>query len=277
MRLSIPALTAAQILIANKPEMGAESQVFVSPVEIFLAGKVVVDSAGAATFVAEPGASLGDGMDLHLKVQTMALCSAAPTVTLTVTLATDDSAGTAVASPVNPSWYPDQSKTFQEGFGTDFIPAGAGNTAKLIKTITAVAVTNVPANSEFLVYASPAAANFIEQGWKRGAEGAYNVPSTVSFPNGFNPSAAVKPGRGEERELTLSFAHIAAGYGLGRLNGKRCTVLIKVKKNRHSVHTENVVYTGYVPSSSPNRGDGNDEVVETSAGKFEDCMQFTAL
>jgi hypothetical protein len=276
MRLSLPALSATQILAANKPEMGVESIVKVSPIEAFLMGKIVVDATGTATFTAEPGAALGDGMDLHLKVQVMSLASAAPSVTLNVTLE-GDTAGTAKADLVVPSWFPDQSKTFQEGFALDFIPQGVGNAAKLVKTITGVSVTNVPNNSEFLVFASPAASSFIEVGWKRGAEGAYNVPSTVSFANGYNPSAAVKPGRGEERELTLSMAHIASGYALSRYNGKRVSVLIQVKKNRHAVHTENVLYIGYIPSSTPARGDGNDEVVETCQGKFEDCMQFVAL
>ena len=276
MRLSLPALNAAQILIANKPEMGVESQVFVSPVEVVRLGKIVVDAAGVAAWTPEPGASLGNGMDIHLKVGSGFTATAAPSITLTGTLA-DDTAGTAVAALVVPSWVPDQSKTFQEGFAVDFIPAGAGNSAKLVKAISSAAITNVPANTEFTVFGSPASSNFVELGWKRGAEGRYNTPNSVSFADGYNPSAAVKPGRPEVPELTLSFAHIAASYGLGHYNGRRVSVLLKVKKNKSSVHVSNILYTGYVPSASPNRGDGNDEVVETSTGPFEDCMQFDAV
>lgn len=276
MRLSLPVLSAAQILVANKPEIGVESIIKVSPIESLLVGRVLVNASGVASFVAEPGASLGTGMDLHLKVDIMPTATLAPTVTLNVTL-DDDAAGTAEADLVVPSWFPDQSKTFGEGWSLDFIPQGAGNSAKLIKAITGVSVANVPANSEFVVYATPSAASFIELGWKRGAQGAYNVPSTVAIPDGYNPSAAVKPGRGEDRSLTLSFAHVAAGYSISRYNGKRVTVLIEVKKNRRAVHVGNVLYHGYIPSASPDRGDGNDEVVESSEGRFEDCLLFTAL
>ncbi len=276
MRCSLPALNSAQIQVAKGPEMGVESIIKVSAVEAILCGKVSVDASGNVTWVPEPGLDLGaTGMDLHLKVNFMPTATSAPSVTVTGTLG-DDTPGTAVAALTVPAWFPDQSKVFQEAFSEDFIPAGGGNSAKLVKAIASVAVTNVPNNSEFLIYATPLAANFIEQGWKRGAEGAYNVPSTVSFPEGYNPSRVVKAGRGEERELTLEFAHIAAGYALGRYNGKRVSVLIQVKKNRHSVHTTNVLYTGYIPSSSPARGDGNDEVKETSRGKFEDCLVFDA-
>lgn len=275
MRFALPALSAAQIPIATKPEMGVESDIFISAAEVILVGKVSVDAAGAVTWAPEPGVDLGDGMDLHAKVNFMATATAAPTLTITGTL-DDDNAGTADADLAVPSWWRDQSKTFQEGFGEDFIPNGAGNSAKLIKAIASVAVTNVPANAEFLIYGSPPAASFIEYGWKRGAQGAYNVPATVSFADGYNPNAAVKPGRGETRELTLSFAHVAAGFAIGRFNGKRVAVLLKVRKNRKTVHTENIVYVGYIPSSTPNRGDGNDEVVEESKGMFEDCLQFTA-
>jgi hypothetical protein len=276
MRLALPALNSAQIQVAKGPEMGVESIVKVSVVEAVLCGKITVDASGNASWAPEPGLDLGaTGMDLHLKVNYMATASLAPSVTLNCTLA-DDTVGTAIAALTVPSWFPDQSKTFQEAAGEDFIPQGAGNSAKLVKAISGATVTNVPNNAEFLVYASPLAANFKEQGWKRGAEGAYNVPSTVSFPEGYNPSRVVKAGRGEERELTLEFAHIAAGYALGRYNGKRVSVLIEVKKNRHQVHTTNVLYIGYIPSSSPSRTDGNDEVKETSRGKFEDCVVFDA-
>jgi hypothetical protein len=275
-RLSIAALSAAQILIANKPEIGVESVIKISPIESLLVGKIVVNSAGAASWVAEPGASLGDGMDLHLKVDIMPTASAAPTIALDVTLEG------AVISPAEadllvPSWFPDQAKTWGEGWALDFIPQGSGNAAKLVTAVTGVTVTNVPANSEFMVFATPPISSFTEYGWKRGAQGAYNVPSTVSIPDGYNPSAAVKPGRGEERMLTLSFAHVAAGFSISRYNGKRVTVLIEVKKNRRLVHVSNILYHGYIPSASPDRGDGNDEVVETSEGRFEDCLLFTAL
>ncbi len=275
MRFNLPALSSAQIQSAKGPEMGIESIVKTSVAEVILCGKVEVDATGAVTWTPEPGLSLGDGMDLHLKVNFMSTASSAPSVTLATTLA-DDAAASCVAALAVPSWFPDQSRTFQEGFGEDFIPQGEGNSAKLVKAIASASATNVPNNSEFLVYASPPAAGFIEQGWKRGADGAYNVPSTVAFPEGYNPTRIVKPGRGETRELTLEFAHIAAGYAIGRYNGKRIAVLIQVKKNRRTVHTANVVYAGYIPSSSPSRGDGNDEVVETSAGMFEDCVIFDA-
>jgi hypothetical protein len=276
MRFALPVLSASEILLAKKPEIGLESRVFISVVPMQKIGRITVTSAGAATFIAEAGVTWGAGLDLHLKVDSPIRSGSAPTVTLNCTLEGPLETQTALATFANPAWVPDQSHSYQVGRGFDFIPQGAGNSAKLVTAVTGVSVTNISQYAEFIVYGSPAASNFVEMGWKKGASGQYATPASISFADGYNPAAAIKAGRPDVPELNISLSHIAASAGMVRYNGHTVAALLKVIKDK-SVHVSNIIYTGYRPQANPERGEGNDEVVESSAGPFEDCMQFDAL
>jgi hypothetical protein len=276
MRFALPVLSASEILLAKKPEIGLESRVFVSVVPIQKIGRIVVTAAGAATWIPEAGVTWGSGLDLQLKVDSPVRSTSAPVVTLNVTLEGPLETQTALATFANPAWVPDQSNAYQVGKGLDFIPSGGGNSAKKVIAVTGVSVANITQYSEFIVYGSPAEASFVEMGWKKGASGQYATPASIAFADGYNPAAAIKLGRPELPELTINLSHIAASAGMVRYNGHSVAVLLKVIKDK-SVHTSNLVYCGYRPQASPERGEGNDEVVESSAGPFEDCLQFDAL
>lgn len=275
MRFSLPALTGAAALINANPEIGVESIVNASALEAILIGKIVVDATGSPTWFPRSGVSLGTGMDIHLRCDDGLIADAAPVVTLNATLA-DDTEGTIQSTFSVPSSAVDQALIFPVNYSLDMIPQGVGNSAKLVKEVSDVdSITNVPANTEFEVWASPAASNFVEIGFKRGAEGVYIVPATVPVANRYNPSAVIKKGRSEVPELSLEFAHISHMDGMARYNGHRTTVYLKVLKDK-SVHSANIVYAGYRPQSTPKRGDGNEEVVESSKGAYERCLLFCA-
>jgi hypothetical protein len=277
MRFSLPLITGAAVLTAQNPEIGVESTIWASPVEVFRVGTVRVDAAGVAAWEARPGIVLPVlGLDLHLRADDGAIGGlVAPSVTLDVTL-DDDVETTAVASLLVPSWVSDPSITFPVGSAVDFVPTGLGNSAKLIVEVLGIdSSAGLPANTEWSVWASPPAANFIQLGWKRGANAPYQVPGVVQIADGYRAVAATKKGRQEQVSYSFEFAHVSAMGGMARYNGHRISVLEKVIKDK-AVHTENIVFTGYRPSASPSRGDGNDEVVESSEGVGEDHLVFIA-
>ena len=276
MRFSLPVLSAAQVLVAQNPEIGVDSVVLASPVEVVKLGTIMLDALGVATWYPKAGASFGAGLDVHLRLESEILADAAPTVELNVTLVGVEPPTTALATLAVPSWVADQNHIYPVGHALDFVPQGTGNGSKLVTAITGVhAVTNAPASAEFSVWGSFAASNFIEIGYKRGTEGEYNVPASVAIADGYNPAAAIKKGRPDVPELNLEFAHISAMGGMTRYNGHRTSVWVKILKDK-AVHSGNVVYVGCRLHSTPKRGGGNDEVVETAKGPYENVLLFDA-
>lgn len=280
MRFSLPALSAAQQLVATRPETGVDSsQVFVTPLEIQLLGRIVFDAAGAnPVWYPTPGATLGAGLDIHLRCDTpITVQAAAPSITLDCTLVGPVANATAVATLAIPAWVADQTHVYPVGHALDFVPQGVGNSAKLVTAIAGVnASANIPGSAIFSVYGSPLVSKFIPVGYKRGIEGPYNIPGSVPIADGYNPSAAIKAGRAEVPELNFQFVHIDAMAGVTRYNGHRVSFWNKIVKD-NSVHTANIVYVGVRPNASPNRGDGNDEVIETVTGPYENFLSFSAL
>lgn len=264
-------------MLARQPEDALESTVFVSPLDFLLVGKVKVNGAGVATWHATPGVSLtSDYTDLHLRCDDGIINAATlPSVTLDVT--TGNGADTAVASFAVPGWRDDQNKTFPIGACFDFVPQAVGDSAEPILTIVGLDSTaGLPANSEWSVWASPAESTFVEIGFKRGASAPYQVPGQIEIPDKYEQAAAVKRGRSESPELSLEMVHVHSFSGLALYNGQNVTVLVKVVRDR-TVHVGWDIYQGYRPEASPSRGDGNEEVAQSSSGPYQKHLLFTAL
>jgi hypothetical protein len=281
MRFALPTLTAVQAAVAQKPKIGAETNVFASPVEMIRLGTVATDSAGTPTWKARAGAAIpaGELWDIHVRTEgSLKNLAGNPAVSLDVTIGDSVGAGTALATLSIPAWSTDQSKNFPVGDFQDFIPQGVGNSAKNIESVDDIDAgncANLPANAEFTVWASPPAASFVEIGYCKNVSGGYQIPGSVEIADRYKSAAAVKKGRSESSELTMEFNHISAKDGLARYNGHRVTIWLKIIADK-SVHCENIIFTGYLPEVIPNRGDGNDEVMETSAGPCETFMTLTA-
>lgn len=277
MRFSLPALAGALAVNAGAPEIGLESTVFASAVEAYRVGTIFVDASGNAVYIPKPGITLPAlGYDLHLRCDTgVAGVSVVPSVTLNVTLG-DDTAGTAIASLGIPGYVPDQSKVWPVGEASDFIPQGVGNGAKLVKAISAISASaGLGTNTEWGIFASPAASSFVQLGWKRQANIPYDVPGVVALPDGYRAVGASKKGRGEQPTYSFQFGHVSSMGGMARYYGHRISVLEKIVKDKVA-HTANLLVIGFRPTGSPDRGDGNDEVVESSEGFGEEHLIFNA-
>jgi hypothetical protein len=277
MRCQPATLSSAQAVIAKKPEIGLESLLFLGAVDFTLLGRVLVNGAGVASWVPNTGITIpAAGWDLHLRADNAAAGLVGdPSVTLDVTLF-GAVVTTAIATIGVPSWVDDQSNTYGIGWASDFVGQGVGNSLLTALSIEGLDTSsNLPANTSWSVWGSPAASNWTEIGYVRNKEGPYTVPVSVNIADGFNPQAAVKRGRSEISELTLEAVHISAAGGITRYNGQRCSPIVEVRKDR-TVTTERIVYTGYLPAAMVGRGDGNDEVLERSTATFENYLLFQA-
>lgn len=278
MRFSLPAVAAALIPIAQAPEIALESLVRISPIDLTLLGQVRVDAGGVATWHAAPGVTIpAGGYDLHLRAdESLGGESGLPSVTLDVTLDGVVGASTAVAALAIPSYVADQSNTFPIGQAADFVGQGVGNSLRLVTAIDDINTSaNLPANSVFSVLGSLPAENFVQLGYKRSVNGPYSTPAYVPIADRYNPSAAVKKGRSEQSSLELAMVNISSMGGLTRYNGQQVAVVVDIIKD-NVVTTERIVYTGYGVAATVPRGDGNDEVVETSTGPFKSYLNFVA-
>lgn len=277
MRFTPATVSAANVPIAQAPEINLESGVYISPVELIKLGEVRVDSAGTATWSAVAGVAIpAGGMDLHLRADnSLENLVGNPTVTLTTTL-TGAVAATSLATLTIPSWTADQSKNWAQDQAADFVGVGAGNALLLVTAVAGLsASTNLPANSIFSVWASPATSNFVFHGFKRAVDGPSQTPKFVNIPDGYLSSAAVKKGRAEVASLKLEMLNISSAAGFMKFNGRKVSVMVTVIKNG-LVLTERLVYTGYGISAAVPRGDGDGEVVASSHGPFESLLSFVA-
>ena len=277
MRFTPATVSAANVPIAQAPEINLESEVYISPVELIKLGEVRVDSAGVALWSAVAGVAIpAGGMDLHLRADdSLENLVGNPSVTLTTTL-TGAVAATSLATLTIPSWTADQSKNWAQDQAADFVGVGAGNALLLVTAVAGLSTsTNLPANSTFSVWASPATANFVVHGYKRAVDGPSQTPKFVNLPDGYKSSASVKKARAEVASLKLEMLNISSAAGFMKFNGRKVSVMVTVIKNK-TVMTERLVYTGYGISAAVPRGDGDGEVVASSTGPFEALLSFVA-
>ncbi len=277
MRLSLPAVSAANVPVAQGPEINLESSVRISPVDLIKLGEVRTDAAGVADWYAQAGVSVpAGGLDLHLHSdQALENLAGNPSVTLTTTL-TGAVSATSRATIVVPSWVPDQTKNWGQDESVDFTGVGSGNSLLLVTAIADLsASSNLPANAVFSVWGSPVAESFVFYGFKRSADGPAKTPKFVHIADKYDSAASVKKGRSGDAVLKLDMVHISDMSGISRYNGRKVAVMIDVKKNG-VVQTGRLIYTGYGVSAGTPRGDGDGEVMDTSSGPFECLLSFTA-
>ncbi len=261
--------------LVNAPEIGSESKVKVSYEEISIVGELSQPAPASGTYAANVPAYdfPAGGDDLALLCRNAARSEVDIIIDLAVRF-DDDTDGTARAAFAVPTYSKDQSDNLPQGLAVDIEPQGVGNDAKKIKAILGVSsVTGGAKGNRFQIVRLPSEASYSDINCKRRAEPTYPVPKSLPIACGSNPSAFTKAGRGDPGLLALEAAHFQYADGLTRLNGHRVTVMVEVLKDDR-VLCERSVYGGWRGAASPNRGDGDDEVVATSEGNFESFAVF---
>lgn len=267
---------AADIEIADGVEIGSDKVVYVSREPMTLMGTINFSGAGAATYTPRPGAALPTaGRDLHLVLPDKPGKSTAGeiAVTLDVTYA-DATTDTSTATFFVPSWSEDQAYEAPMFAAADFLADTGGNAGKLIKTIGGLdSVANGLAGNVMEVWSSPAAADFHLIGCCTRAVGPPPYPGSLKIPCGRQAARWTKVARSQEGDLTIEWKYRDHWRDMARYMGQKTTVMVAIEKDG-LVMSSRWVYTGYVPSGGPERGDGDDETLATSEGAFERVMLF---
>lgn len=267
--ISIP---ADDIGIANAPEIGGQSKVFLSYGEVGVIGGITQSAPNSGTWAAAvPAFNFPNtGADLQLSCVTGIKSSVPVVVDLGVTFA-DDTSGTARATFTVPNFVKDQSANLPVGLTVDIVGLAA-NSAKKVKAVNSLtSITGGEKGNRFEVVSIPE--TYYQVGCARSKNETLPVPKSLPIACGLKGSAFVVQGRSDPGELELTALSFNYADGLSRLNGHRGTVMIEVWK-ADRVLTERHVYSGYTPAPSTDRGDGDDEVTVNATGNFEEFFKF---
>ena len=268
-------MTAAQVPIARKPEIGVESEVYFAPENCLLLGRVRATGAATAEYVTEGGLGIPtSGRDVAVRVLSPDCIGNGGAMAITFDVVLDDDAvDTAVATFHLPTWSGAGSlNRFPIGITSDLVPATPANAAKKIKTITGLdSVANMTAGNTFQVYTTPNIGDFVFIECTTSKGGKYNLPSIVEIECGYNPAAYTKLGVGESNPLSIEFKTRGALEQLNRFNGSQGTIRMDIVKDG-IVTAQRDLYSGYFVRTMADRGAGNDEVLATSEGPYDQFL-----
>jgi hypothetical protein len=266
-------MTSAQVPVARKPEIGVESEVYFAPENCLLQGQFRATSATAGEYVSAGGIGLpAAGRDLACRVLSPDCIGGAGAMSVTINCVFDDDvAGTAVATFDIPTWSGTSANRFPIGITADFVGV-APNASKKIKTITSLgALTNMTVGNTFQIYSTPNVADFVFIECTTSKGGKYNLPSIVEIACGYNPAAYTKLGVGESNPLAIEFKTRGALEQLNRFNGSQGTIRMDIVKDG-IVTAQRDLFSGYFVRTMADRGAGNDEVLATSEGPYDQFL-----
>jgi hypothetical protein len=269
------AMTAAQVPVARKPEIGVESEVYFAPESCQLLGQVRATGATTGEYTSAGGLGLpAAGRELVVRILSPECIGngGAMAVTFSVTLE-DDTTDAAVATFDLPAWSGAGSlNRFPIGICSDLKPSGAGNSAKKIKAILSLtSMANQTVGNTFQLYSTPLATDFVFIECTTSKGGKYNLPSIVEIACAYNPAAYTKLGVGESNPLAIEFKTRGALEQLNRFNGSQGTIRMDIVKDG-IVTAQRDLFSGYYVRTMSDRGSGNDEVLATSEGPYDQFL-----
>ncbi len=268
-------MTAAQVPVARKPEIGVESEVYFAPESCQLLGQVRATGAATGEYTSAGGIGIPTaGRELCLRVLSPECLGTggAMAITFSCTL-DDDTTAACVATFDIPTWSGAGSlNRFPIGISSDLKPTGVGNADKKIKTILSLtSMANQTVGNTFQVYSTPLLADFVFIECTTSKGGKYNLPSIVEIACGYNPAAYTKLGVGESNPLAIEFKTRGALEQLNRFNGSQGTIRMDIVKDG-VVTSQRDLFSGYFVRTMADRGAGNDEVLATSEGPYDQFL-----
>lgn len=274
MKLNL-AITLAQVAAARKPEIGVESQVYFAPENCQLLGTVTALTATTGTYVSAGGAAIPTaGRDVVIRCLSPDLIGVGGVMALTFNVTYEGAiSDTAVATFDLPTWSGAGSlNRFPIGICTDFVPTTVGNAAKKITAIgTLVSVANMTPGNAFQLYSTPLTADFVFIDASTSKGGAFNLPSIVEIPDGYNAAGYTKLGRSESNKLSIGFRDRGYLEQLNRFNGSQGTIRMDIVKDG-SVLAQRLLYSGYFVRASTERGDGDNIVEAKTEGPYDQFL-----
>lgn len=261
-------IPAADIPVANAPELGGESRLYISYEEFAVVAEITQVAPNSGNYVAQAPAFnfTNDGKDLALLAKTAIRSDVNVVVDFGVTFE-DDTTGTARATFTKPSTAQNQTANLPVGLAVD-ISGLAGNALKKIKAINSIlAFTGGEINNVFQVISLPSNWNLIGCAKSKN----FTPPGVIKakpIACGLNGSAFVVGGMSDPGSLELEALHFTYGDGLSQLNGHRGAIMV-ARYAAGRVLSERLVGGGFRAQTKVNRGDGDDEARDVSSGLVE--------
>lgn len=272
MKLNL-SITAAQVAIARKPEIGVESEVYFAPESCVLLGQVNALTATTAEYISAGGVGIpAAGRELVMRCLSPDILGVggAMAVTLNVTVF-GGGVDTAVATFHIPTWSGAGAlNRFPIGICSDLVPV-TNPTLKVIAVVGVASVANMTPGNRFQIYTTPPSEDFVYIDCTTKKGGQFNLPAIVEIPCGYNAAAYTKLGRSESNKLAISFRDRGALEQLNRFNGSQGTVRMDVVKDG-SVLAQRFLYSGYFVRAMADRGEGDDIVESTSEGPYDQFL-----
>jgi hypothetical protein len=255
MSLRPTSLTAQQYVLATKPALGYEQQLYVSTELACTPGSLLVAGVNSGVYtpsVADNAILNGEPQELMCVLTTQLEDSA--NVVLTVTGTDEDNnalTGTATFAP--PAYAQDQSVTFPKSWAVEVIP---GTEGALWKTITNVSIvcTGLAQNAAFNIVGVPSISSYKLIATKVSLNYDPKAPLPTAVQNGRDLGAFIKAGNIDIGNLEINGKVPTSADGLQRYNGVRVTGLIKeVKENQ--VGTMNIFLVGLIMTAKAKVGE----------------------
>lgn len=258
----------ADIPVANAPELGGESRLFLSYENFAVVAEITQPAPNSGNYVAQVPLFdfTSDGKDLALLAKTAIVSLANVVIDFNATFA-DDTTGIARATFSKPSYAQNTSAYLPVGLAVD-INGLSGNALKKIKSLNSInAFTGGEANNVFQVVSLPS--NYFLVGCAKSKN--FTPPGVIkakAVACGLNGSAFVVGGMSDPGNIDLEALHFTYGDGLSQLNGHRGVAMV-ARYAGGRVLSERLVMGGFRAQTKNNRGDGDDEARDVSSGICE--------
>jgi hypothetical protein len=271
-------LVSSDYVVALKPTLGYEKQLFVSTGETYELGtfEVTAPNSGVYTPNAADNAALAN--DAHEVVAVLNVDVNCGPSNLALTLTGTDQNGqpiTNVATFAVPAYSSFTERVFPKSFAVEAIPnQGDG---KLVKTVTSVVVQCAAdaVGTKIKLFAIPQLGTFRKIGCKTQLNYNLKVPMPHPIQCGRDKAAFVKPGEIEEGKLDITAKIPTESDGLARVNGIRVTGLVKdVKEDKLDV--QHTFLIGLIMTSKVSSGESVDPATLAAEALYEDIAVVLA-
>lgn len=267
-------LSTTDVALAIKPELGYESQLWVTQSQSAELGTYEITAVNSGVWTPSSADALiiaASPLEV-IAVLDNALENNASAVVLTVPgtdVADGPLSNDVTFSP--PSYSNDQSYNFPKTYG---IQAGTNDAYKTIGTPT-VTATSAAIGVKFKLFGVPALSTFYKIPCKTQLNWTSNVPMPQEIQCGRQLSAYVKPGEIPVGTMDCTFKMLTYSDGLARINGNRVTGLVKeVKEDK--VDCTHIFFFGLVVAVNVNTGESVDPSTFQGTAKYEALAQVLA-
>lgn len=259
--------------MATKPAVGYEQQLHVSLEQSTDLGsyEILAANSGLLTPNAADNLTLADTPQEVIAILDVDANGGASDIVLTV-VGTDqnDAALTGTATIAVPAYSSISTKRWPKGWACEVIPTVDGKKFKTINPASCSVSCAVAALGTVIrLFGVPSLTTFSRVVAKSQLNYTPKVPVPEAIRDGRNASRWTKPGEIPEGQLSVTSKIPTFADGLARINGMRCTGLVKELKEE-KLDTMHIFILGMTIAAKPTVGESVEPVTFQADGKYEE-------